>query len=131
MHHLHHVHIFASDIAASIRFYRNFFAATIVFDEELAGARNVFLRIGNGGLNLYDQPPKRTARGSIHHIGIQTDDLAGVVRRMKERGIQFRKDITDFGYWKYVMVQAPDDVLIELFEVDKTHLPPEYRSCFE
>jgi hypothetical protein len=29
------------------------------------------------------------------------------------------------------MVPAPDDVLIELFQVDKENLPEEYRSYFE
>ena len=50
---------------------------------------------------------------------------------MKSKGIVFKKDITDLGFWKYVMVPAPDDILIELFEVDKTRIPPEYLEYFE
>jgi hypothetical protein len=29
------------------------------------------------------------------------------------------------------MVPAPDDILIELFEVDKNQIPPEYQNYFE
>jgi len=29
------------------------------------------------------------------------------------------------------MVPAPDNVLIELFQVDRQQLPPEYRDYFE
>jgi catechol 2,3-dioxygenase-like lactoylglutathione lyase family enzyme len=73
--HIHHVHIFASDIDKSIRFYEEYFGAKLILDAEFAGARNVFMRIGNGRLHLYDQPPKNPGRGGIHHFGMQTDDI--------------------------------------------------------
>lgn len=130
-HHLHHVHIFASDIEKSITFYKECFNGHVVLDMELAGARNVFMKIGNGRMHLYDQPPRFSGRGSIHHFGIQTDDIEGAVAHMKARGIVFPKGITDAGFWKYIMVPAPDDILIELFEVDKTQIPAEYQNYFE
>jgi catechol 2,3-dioxygenase-like lactoylglutathione lyase family enzyme len=129
--HVHHVHIFASDIDKSIRFYRDFFGGVVVLDTEVALARNVFMRVGTGRIHFYDQPPKGRERGPIHHVGIQTDDIDGVVGRMKEAGVPFRKEIADFGFWKYVMVGAPDDVLIELFEVDKTKIPRELVDYFD
>ena len=54
---LHHTHLFASDIDASIAFWRDHFGATMVLDVGFAGARNVFLRVGEGRLHLYAQPP--------------------------------------------------------------------------
>jgi catechol 2,3-dioxygenase-like lactoylglutathione lyase family enzyme len=125
------VHIFASDIEKTIKFYQEFFGGKIILDAELAGARNVFIKIGNGRLHLYDQPPKNPGKGSIHHFGIQTDNIEEVVRRLKSKGVTLRKDITDLGFWKYVMVPAPDEILIELFQVDKTKLPPQYVNYFE
>ena len=113
---LHHAHLFASDLDRSIRFYSEMFGAEIVFDTEAAGARNVLLRLGSACLNFYDQPPKDSGRGAVHHLGIRTDDLEALVRHMKERGFQFRKDITDAGLFRYVMAAAPDGVLLELFE---------------
>jgi len=37
--HVHHVHIFASDIEKSIKFYEEFFGGRVILDLELAGAR--------------------------------------------------------------------------------------------
>jgi catechol 2,3-dioxygenase-like lactoylglutathione lyase family enzyme len=129
--HLHHVHIFASDLNKSIKFYEDFFDGKVVLDMELAGARNVFMKVGNGRIHFYDQPPKFSGRGSIHHFGIQTDDLEGMVNKMRSKGVVFTKDITDAGFWKYIMVPAPDDILIELFEVNKKQIPSEFLNYFE
>jgi len=128
---LHHVHIFASDIEKSIKFYEDFFKGKVILDAELAGARNVFMKIGNGRLHLYDQPPKNPGRGSIHHFGIQTDKIEEVVSKLTSKGINLKKGITDLGFWKYIMVPAPDEILIELFQIDKTRLPPKYLDYFE
>jgi catechol 2,3-dioxygenase-like lactoylglutathione lyase family enzyme len=129
--HIHHVHVFASDLDRSIGFYREFFGGEVVLDMELAGARNVFMRIGCGRIHFYDQDPKFSGRGSIHHFGIQTDDIEAVAGRMAAAGVPFNKGITDAGFWKYIMVPAPDDILIELFQVDKRAIPPEYLGYFE
>ena len=129
--HVHHVHIFASDIGASIKFYEEFFGGKVILDAELAGVRNVFIKIGNGRLHLYDQPPKSPGKGSIHHFGIQTDDIEGALSKLRSGGVMLKKGITDLGFWKYVMVPAPDEILIELFQVDKTRLPPQYTGYFE
>jgi catechol 2,3-dioxygenase-like lactoylglutathione lyase family enzyme len=87
--HIHHVHIFASEIDQSIGFYREFFGGQVILDSELAGQRNVFVKIGNGRLHLYDQPPKNRVRGNIHHFGIQTDDIEGVVSKLRSGGVVF------------------------------------------
>jgi catechol 2,3-dioxygenase-like lactoylglutathione lyase family enzyme len=129
--HLHHVHIFASDIDESVKFYRDLFNGKIVLDAELAGARNVFMKIGNGRLHLYDQSPKNPGRGSIHHFGIQTDDIYKIVNNMKSKGISFKRDVADFGFWKYIMVPAPDDILIELFQINKDKIPQELLDYFD
>jgi catechol 2,3-dioxygenase-like lactoylglutathione lyase family enzyme len=129
--HIHHVHILASDIEKSIKFYQEFFGGKVILDAELAGARNVFIKIGNGRLHLYDQPPKKPGKGSIHHFGIQTDDIEEVVSKLISGGVVLKKGISDLGFWRYIMVPAPDEILIELFQVDKTKLPPEYLNYFE
>jgi hypothetical protein len=118
-------------MAASIKYYKDFFKGKVMMDMDIAGNRNVFMQIGNGRIHLYDRPPHEGRRGAIHHIGIQTDDLDGLVSKMKSRGIEFRKEITDFGFWKYIMTMGPDEVLIEIFEVDKSKAPVEYQAYFE
>jgi catechol 2,3-dioxygenase-like lactoylglutathione lyase family enzyme len=130
-HHIHHVHVFASDIDASIQFYKEHFNGKLILDMEVAGSRNVFMRVGTGRIHFYDQSPKMSGRGSIHHFGIQTDDIENDYKVMSAKGISFKKDIADLGYMKYIMVPAPDDVLIELFEVNKQVIPSEYHDYFE
>jgi hypothetical protein len=70
-------------------------------------------------------------RGNIHHLGIQTDNLEEMVKRFTAGGTPLKKGITDFGFWKYITVLAPDNVLIELFQVDKTHLSKEQSAYFD
>jgi len=121
--HVHHAHLFTSNLDAALKFYQEMFGAEILADLDLAGARNVFIAIGQGRLHFYDQPPRDEGRGAIHHLGIQTDDLEALVAHLKAKGFLFRKAVSDFGFWKYVMVQAPDHVLIELFQIVKEKLP--------
>ena len=116
---LHHAHLFASNLDNSIKFYQDMFGAEILFDLKMAGARNVMITIGSSKINFYDQPPKDQGRGAIHHLGIETDNLEALVLHMKDKGFQFIKEIKNFGPLKYVMAAAPDNVLLELFEVVK------------
>lgn len=129
-HHVHHVYLFASDIEKSLAFYQAFFDGEIILDMEIAGARNVFMKVGIGRIHFYDQPPKMSGAGSIHHFGVQTDDVERDYQRMKTEGVAFNKPVIDLGYMKYIMVPAPDNVLIELFEVNKALLPAEYHDYF-
>ena len=120
---LHHAHLFASNIEESIEFYEEMFGAKILFDLKMAGARNIMIEIGTSKINFYDQPYKGKERGAIHHLGIETDDLEALVIHMKNKGFHFINKIKSLGPWKYVMVAAPDNVLLELFEVVKDKLP--------
>lgn len=113
---LDHAHIFASDVAATVAFFCDMFGATLVWDEEAAGVRNVRLRVGRAFLQVYDQPPRGARGGAFHHLGIETDDLDALVARMRGRGFDFRNPIRDTPQFRYVMVAGPDDLLIELFE---------------
>jgi catechol 2,3-dioxygenase-like lactoylglutathione lyase family enzyme len=119
---LHHAHLFASDINKSLKFYQEMFGAEILFDLEVAGARNVMISIGSSKINFYNQPPKDKERGVVHHLGIETDDIEALIAHMKSKGFEFRKPIKNLGILKYVMAEGPDHVLFELFEVIKNKL---------
>lgn len=116
---LHHAHLFASNLDDSINFYQEMFGAEIIFDLEVAGARNVMISIGSAKINFYDQPPKDKGSGPVHHLGIETDDINALVSHMKSKGFEFRKSVSNLGYLKYIMAAAPDNVLLELFEFKK------------
>ena len=113
---LHHVHLFASNLDESVRFYQQMFGGEVLLDTELAGSRNVLVRLGSACINFYDQPPRDTGRGAVHHLGIRTDDLEGLVAHMEEKGFRFRRGIRDFGELRYIMAAGPDGVLLELFQ---------------
>lgn len=119
---LHHAHLFASDMDASLGFYRDMFGAEVLFDTGVAGARNVMISIGSAKINFYDQPPKDGGRGVLHHLGIETDDLESLMAHMKTRGFSFKKEQSNIGPMKYVMAEGPDHVLFEIFEISKNVL---------
>lgn len=120
---LHHVHILASDITATIAWWCRYMNARVLFDQELAGARNVMLAIGTGRLNIYDQAPKDRARGPIHHIGLRVTNLRHVWKRLQEDDLASPNGLREHEGWRYVMVAAPDNILVELFEFDDPSAP--------
>jgi catechol 2,3-dioxygenase-like lactoylglutathione lyase family enzyme len=121
---LHHTHLFASDIDASVAFWRDHFGATLVLDVGFAGARNVFLRVGEGRLHLYAQPPRRVGAGTVHHLGIETDELDALAARLKAAGISVT-EVRRHAEGDYAMAQAPDGLLLELFQPHAAALGPE------
>ena len=128
--HLHHVHLFSRDLNAAIDWYVRALDAEVYFDGDFGGARNVFMKICVGHLHLYSQPPRDDGRGAIHHVGIRTTDLQGLRRRLLEMGTTFRSGVREFGTWRYIMCPAPDDVLLELFEIDVDSMSPELARYF-
>lgn len=118
--HLHHIHLFCENISVTIKWWQENLDATICFDGAMGGSRNVFMRVGEGRLHLYDQKPKGISKSAIHHVGIRVDDINKVVSNMKSNGVSFRNAIRYFDGWAYVMCLAPDSVLLEIFEVSGT-----------
>ena len=112
----HHVHLFASDLDASLAFYTQWFDAEVVADHEFAGARNLMIRVGEGMINFYDQAPRDNGRNAVHHLGFQVDDLADLVTQMRASGMQLRTPIRELAELDYIMIEGPDGVLLELFE---------------
>jgi catechol 2,3-dioxygenase-like lactoylglutathione lyase family enzyme len=129
--HLHHVHLFSRDLDATVDWYTRALGAEVFFDGDFGGARNVFVKIGAGRIHLYSQVPRDEGHGAIHHVGIRTTDLAGLHRRLLAMGTQFRSGIREFGTWRYIMCPAPDNVLLELFEIDTDSMPAELGRYFD
>src|SRR5262249_11927795 len=123
----HHAHLLCSDIDATIAFFSRWFGGRVAGDIVFAGARNVFLSTAAGRLHLSDHPPRTIERSPIHHPGIQTDNLDDLVAKMTAGGITFRKPITDDPLGRYIMVEGPDRVLLELFEMNPDTVPEHLR----
>jgi len=120
---LHHTHIFASDVERTISFWREHFGALVLADEEVMGARNVFLRVGEGRLHLYAQSPRQAGQGTVHHLGIETSELADLVARLKAAGVSVT-EIRRHPQADYAMAEAPDGLLLELFQPHAAGIDP-------
>ena len=120
---LHHAHLFASDMNETVLWWCRHMGAKVLFDGALAGARNVFLGVGTGRIHIYDQAPRDSGRGGIHHLGIKVANLGEVWRRLQAEGLTSPNGLREFDGWRYVMILAPDNVLLELFEFDDRAAP--------
>lgn len=119
--HLQHIHLFASDIGATMEFYNKWFDAELIWDNDVAGARNVFMKIGIGAMHLYDQPPRGLGRNVVHHIGMQVVGLAELYERMIAANLHIPNPIRDLGGGGgYFMLGGPDGAVIEVFEPGRT-----------
>jgi hypothetical protein len=49
---------------------------------------------------------------------------------MASNGVEFRSDIREFGNWRYLMCAAPDQVRLELFEIDIGDMPANLVEFF-
>lgn len=122
--HLHHPHLFCSNVDETIDFYRKWFDAEVVWDGGVADARNVFMKIGIGAMHLYDQAPRGSGKNAIHHIGMQVVGLGELYDRMTAAGLQIPNPIRHLGQGGgYFMLGGPDDVVIEVFEPGTTREP--------
>lgn len=126
---MYHTHLMATDIEATLAFWREGFGGEVVDDVDFAGARNVFLRIGTGRIHLYDQPPRHLGQGTVHHVGVQTDELESVVDLVRAMGYSVT-DIRVEPTAAYAMAQGPDELLIEIFQPDPGSIPPESHEFF-
>lgn len=123
MMHFHHAHLFCSDIAATIQWWQEKMGAHVFYDGVLGGARNVFIQVGEGRLHLYEQPPRDEGRGAIHHLGIRVEGLREAWPELQAQGVTSRGGLREHDGWRYVMISAPDNVLLELFEFDDPNAP--------
>ena len=125
---LHHVHLMAADIDTTIGFWREHFAAVVMLDAQFAGARNVFLRVGDGRLHLYAQPPKHAGQGTVHHLGVETDELDALVARLKVAGVSVT-EVRRHPEASYAMAMGPDGLLLELFQPDAAQMDPQLAQA--
>ena len=127
---LHHVHIFASNASVTVEWLQRNLGGVVSYDGEFGGARNIFMKVGQVRINIYDEQRRGTSSGAYHHVGIRVEGLADLRDRMTANGVDFRSDIREFGNWRYLMCSAPDNVLLELFEVDIDDMSPELADFF-
>ncbi len=120
---LHHTHLFASDIDATVAWWCRYMGGQVIFDGELSGSRNVFVAVGSGRLHIYNQPPRGNGRNAVHHLGVKVAHLKKIWQHLQSAGVASPHGLREHGGWRYVMIAAPDGVLVELFEFDDPAAP--------
>ncbi|MCY1214186.1 hypothetical protein AVE30378_01317 [Achromobacter veterisilvae] len=127
--HLHHPHVICADIDVTVAFYRHWFDAEVAWDGVFAGTRNVFMKIGVGAMHLYEKRIDPAPRNAVHHLGIQVAGLRDLYARMVHAGLPVPKGIRESDGGGYFMLEAPDRVLLEIFEPGP-HRPPEVLEYY-
>jgi hypothetical protein len=51
-------------------------------------------------------------------VGVKVENLRVVWNRLQAQGVTSPNGLREQNGWRYVMVAAPDDILVELFEFD-------------
>ncbi len=125
---LNHIHLRSTNTRKAAAWYVDMLGAVIVRETESPAGVSVALDIGGTRVNVAPQPLDQTIpKGSaevhlgLEHFGMQTDDLEGLLARLKPRGLEILEPLraTPTGL-KIVFVRAPDDVRIELMQVPPT-----------
>ena len=125
-----HAHIIHTDHDAAVRFYRDILGAKVVDARERKGAPQTKLMIGGGmlivrGIRTGEEPmPAGTLpRLGIDHIGfyVGPGQLDEARLLLQEKGIAILEE-DDMPHLKYLYLQGPDGVVVELMEV-KTEVP--------
>jgi hypothetical protein len=89
------------------------------------------IAVGSGRINIYDQAPRPGGGGAYHHLGIQSDDLESLIAHMEDKGFTFQGSVREYGYLRYMMALAPDNILLELFQILPEKIPSSYQQIMK
>jgi hypothetical protein len=84
---LHHGHVFASNIEATIRRWCEYMGAKVFSMINWLVRGMSFSPWGRDRLHIYDQAPRDRGRDGIHHLGVKVDNLRDVWPRLQAQGM--------------------------------------------
>ena len=110
------------DVGAAVDFYTG--ALGFVVKQRFGPAIAILAR---GDLTLWTAGPTASAArpmpdgrkpepGGWNRFVIEVDDLAALVRTLRERGVQFRNEIVEGPGGKQILCEDPSGNVVELFE---------------
>ena len=123
-----HVALKVDDVERSLAFYREGLGAEVIErgDGDGEGAEDVeyaALSIGDKRLYLFDRAPYEAAGlvdqlpTGVLHFGYVVDDVEASSRELRESGVEFVMEPTQFGNLEVAFFRDPDGVRIELIEI--------------
>jgi lactoylglutathione lyase len=126
-----HIHLFATDLEATARWYRDVLGAEIVESLQSDGVPRIDIRLGALHLYLADGPRVEAALGEqlgaaptgmhygLDHFGLRVKDVDAAVARLRQHGVQVTfgpKTLRPGARAAYI--EAPDGVSIEILSRD-------------
>jgi predicted enzyme related to lactoylglutathione lyase len=108
--------IWSSDLNNLLPFYRDVLGVKVVMESpdfvvlgaEEPGAPTL-------GLGTHSEVRGSNADPARHMVGFATDDLAGDWKRLKDAGVEFVEDPTDYGILSVATLKDPEGNLVQLF----------------
>jgi lactoylglutathione lyase len=118
-----HVHLVASDVDASERFYREMFGAQTLVRRDAA---NIVMRLD--GVNLLLRSPREgeqvvgsggDIRYSYDHFGVVVADLQAAVEELRGKGVKILQEPRTVRAGTHIaFVEGPDQTRIEVLQRD-------------
>ena len=124
-----HVALKVDDVDESLAFYREGLGGEVIERGDAdgsGGAEDVeyaALSIGDKRLYLFDRAPYEAAGlvdklpTGVLHFGYVVDDVEASSRELRESGVEFVMEPTQFGNLEVAFFRDPDGVRIELIEI--------------
>jgi methylmalonyl-CoA/ethylmalonyl-CoA epimerase len=126
-----HVAMVVEDLEASLSFWRDGLGLELTQIEDVPAekSRVAFLPVGSGEVELVnptsdDSGSKRylEKRGpGMHHLCLEVDDIEGMLKQLKDRGIQLINElpVNGLGGKRYAFIhpKSANGVLVELYEI--------------
>ncbi len=132
----HHVHIRCPDARKTAQWYMDAFGARIFYEEMVDGGLHLGLELLGMRLNISEprswdhsmRPGDASTHYGLEHLAIQTDDLDGLLARLKSLGAEVVEGpLVNSAGNRVAFIRAPHDVRIEVFTLagyEKGPLPP-------
>ena len=124
---INHVSVSARDLAESVLFYTEVLGLTPVATPDF-GFPVQWLQLGQVQLHVFEHT--QCEAPISHHVALEVDDFASVLRAVRDRGIEDRET---FGHWLYrlpdgaaqLYLRDPGGNLIEIDEPNADALDPD------
>jgi glyoxylase I family protein len=123
---IHHIAVRTTDLAESLRLYRDVLGMPIVKEGEVPGKRLVLLDTGNGSHIELASPLDSAAPANtqeilhpLQHIALRTTDVPGVVERVRSAGYEITVEPREARLGEFpttiAFFKGPAGELIELY----------------
>jgi predicted enzyme related to lactoylglutathione lyase len=102
--------IWSEDVNNLLPFYRDVLGLAVTV--QTPG----FVVLGGLGLGTHSQVRGRNADPARHMVGLTTTDIMADWKRLKDAGVEFVEDPTDYGNLMIATLKDPEGNLVQLFQ---------------